>query len=191
MPQHPRLHRHGRLLGIGISSAALVSTAVMGVPQASASAHHAAHSSLNAQDRTYLHDSPQGDLLEIRGGRIARHKAHRQVVRQFGRRMIRDHSQEYREARQVGHTVGYAIPTSPSRGERRVLDIWRSTNPFAFPCAYITYEWEDHQLDIADAKDEIKDGHNHAVIADARQSLKVLRQHLRIATRILHHMRGC
>jgi putative membrane protein len=181
-----------RLTLASLSTAALATTAtVVAVPHATASGDQPARSPLNAQDRTYLHDSAQGDLLEVRGGRLAVRKTDRAKVEAFGHRMVRDHSREYRETRKLGREVGYAVPTRPSRGERRVLTLMRSLAPHSFPCAYIAYEWEDHQLDIADAQDEIKDGRNPKVIQDARQALPMLRKHLHIVSRILNRMPGC
>ena len=147
--------------------------------------------SVSAQDRMYLHDSLQGDRFEVRGGRLAHHKSDRAAVRRFGARMVRDHRMSYADARQTAEEVGVAAPRRPSPEQRRVLALWRSLPEGSFNCAYITYEWVDHQLDVADAQDEIKDGSNPAVIADARKDLPVLQAHLRAVTRILHHMRGC
>lgn len=178
------------MLAAGLSTAALA-LASPALPHASAAPSQTGDAPLNAQDRTYLHDSPQGDLFEIRGGHVALRKGGRWAVRHFGRVMVRDHSMEYNDAKALGTTLGVDIPTRPSAGQHDVLRLWRSMNRHSFACAYISYEWEDHQLDIADAKDEIKDGQNQQVIKAAEDSLPVLNKHLALAERALHHLRGC
>ena len=181
-----------RILTAGIASAALAGgLAVAALPQATAATHAAAPSNLNEQDQTYLHDSAQGDLFEVRGGRLAAHKADRSAVRKFGRMMVRDHTQSYDETKQLAASLGYDVPTTPSAGQHRVIKLWRSMDRHSFKCAYLPYEWEDHQLDISDAKDEIQNGQNPKVIDEAKKELPVLEQHLARATRVLEHPRGC
>jgi putative membrane protein len=185
------LNRHPKRTVAALAAAgaalAIVQPTVWSTPATAAQAAP----SVNAQDRMYLHDSMQGDLFEVRGGHLAHRTSDRAAVRRFGHRMVKDHSMSYADAKQTAQELGVAAARRPSPGQRRVLALWRTLPTRSFACAYITYEWEDHQLDIADAQDEIKDGSNPSVIADARQELPVLQTHLRLATRILHHMRGC
>lgn len=181
-----------RILTAGLASAALAGgLAVSALPQASAATQASSPNSLSEQDQTYLHDSAQGDLFEVRGGRLATHKGDRKAVRKFGRLMVSDHTQSYDETRQLATSLGYDVPTSPSTGQHQTLKLWRSMGRHSFKCAYIPYEWEDHQLDIADAKDEIQNGQNPKVIDEAKKELPILEQHLARATKVLEHLRGC
>lgn len=181
-----------RTLTAGIASAALAGgLALTALPQAQAAPHTASPNSLSDQDRTYLHDSAQGDRFEVIGGWLARHKADRRAVRRFGALMVRDHRQSYGDIRQLATSLGYDVPTTPSAGQARTLHLWRTMSRHDFKCAYIPFEWEDHQLDISDAKDEIQNGKNPQVIANARQELPTLDYHLQRVTRILEHLHGC
>lgn len=168
--------------------ATLVGLGAGAAPQAGAAPDRTG-ARLNAQDRTYLTESPQGDLFEVAGGRLAMNRAPEKAVRDVGRHMVRDHSEEYAAARRTGRQVGFAVPKPP--GQRRVLTLWRTVDRDELACAYVPCEREDHQLDIAEAQDEIRDGHNPKVILDARESLPVLRTHLRIIMRVLQHPDGC
>ena len=181
-----------RILTAGIASAALAGgLAVSALSPATAVTHAASPNSLSEQDQTYLHDSAQGDLFEIRAGRLATHKGDRRAVRKFGRMMVRDHTQSYDETKQLAASLGYDVPTTPSAGQHHVTRLWRSMGRHSFACAYIPYEWEDHQLDISEAKDEIQNGQNPKVIDEAKKELPVLEQHLARATTVLEHLRGC
>jgi putative membrane protein len=184
------MNRSSKIAAAVLTAAGAATAASQPTAFSTAAAAQAAPS-VSAQDRMYLHDSMRGDRFEVLGGRLARHTSDRAAVRRFGARMVRDHRMAYADAKQTAQEVGVAAPRRPSPGQRRVLALWRTLPERSLNCAYITYEWEDHQLDIADAQDEIKDGTNPAVVAEARKDLPVLQAHLRAVTRILHHMRGC
>lgn len=199
----PITQHHHRTLLAGFSSAVVaVALPLGGIASASAStgSHHhhwhhhhlsRSHAALSKQDRTFLSDSAEGDRFEVLGGGLARTTGVRQDVQSFGERMMSDHTQEYADTVHTAARFGLAVPTEPSDGQRAVLSLWGSMSGASFDCAYITYEWEDHQLDIADAKDEIENGHNGAVIREARHSLPTLREHLRLATGILRGLGRC
>jgi putative membrane protein len=187
MPLNPRSKSAVAVLAAAGAALALAQPTAWSVTATAAQAAP----SVNAQDRMYLHDSMQGDLLEVRGGHVAHHMSDRAAVRRFGDRMVKDHTMSYAEAKRTAQELGVKVARRPSPGQRRVVALWRTLPRQSFACAYITYEWEDHQLDIAEAQDEIKDGSNPSVVADARKDLPVLQTHLRLATEILHRMRGC
>jgi putative membrane protein len=140
----------------------------------------------NAQDRAWVSDSSEGDLFEIAGGRLAATHSLDPAVRRFGRLMVRDHHQLYRATTGVADEVGLDTEDQPSRGQRTILRDWAGLTGDAFVCAYVPYEWEDHQLDIAESRDEVEDGASPAVVAAARAGLPVLRHHLAVVSRLLH-----
>jgi putative membrane protein len=179
---HPRL-----LSPISLSAAAVVAALATGLAPAQAASSRAASDQPNAQDRTWVSDSAEGDLFEVAGGRLAMRRSHDPAVRRFGHRMVVDHTRLYRKTARVADALGLDVPTQPSRGQRAVLDSWRTVTGHAFICAYVPYEWEDHQLDISDAQDEVADGQADAAVSDARSGLPVLHEHLDLVSKLLHH----
>jgi putative membrane protein len=141
----------------------------------------------NAQDRSWVSSSTEGDLFEVAAGRLAIRRSHDPAVRRFGHRMVADHTRLYRATAQVAEAVGVEVSTEPSRGQRAVLRSWRTVSGHAFVCAYVPYEWEDHQLDITESRDEVDQGRSSAVVSDAESGLPVLHEHLDLVSRLLHH----
>jgi putative membrane protein len=164
--------------------AAAVAALVTAVVPATAS-HAAPGDAPNDQDRTWVSDSSAGDLFEVAGGRLAMRSSD-PGVRRFGRLMIRDHRKLYHATATVAQSLGLDVEDKPSRGQRAVLRDWKHLSGRAFICSYVPYEWEDHQLDIADSEDEVEDGQADAVQADAAAGLPVLHHHLDLASRLLH-----
>src|SRR4051794_17153935 len=172
------------------STHALAAAAVAAVlltaagPAAATPAPHRAEPT--SQDVKWVSDSSAGDLFEVAGGRLAMQRSHDPAVRRFGHRMVVDHRRLYQATRAVARGLGIKVETEPSRGQQAVLRSWRHVSGHAFVCSYVPYEWEDHQLDIADTKDEIDQGSQPEVIADAQAALPVLQQHLDLVSRLLH-----
>lgn len=176
-------------LATSVVTAAAVAEATPGPANSAATPIPTPSGTLSDQDRTYLHDDAEGNVFEIRAGRLAARHGRTRAVRAFGRRMVRDHTQAYAELSATAKAVGYAdLPTRPSPQQRHLVSLWGGMGKRAFDRAYIGYEWEGHQLDISDAKDEVKDGKNASVRQDAAASLPMLEAHLSRAQYILMHL---
>jgi putative membrane protein len=178
-----------RYLQTSLAATAALTAAMFGLIGASpvhAVSPAGQHPRVSGQDQDFISSSAEGDLFEVAAGRLAMHRSHDRAVRQFGRRMVSDHTESYRHVTRVGHKLGVDVPTAPSVGQRAVLRSFRHQTGTAFVCAYVPYEWEDHQLDIAEARDEVADGTAHRAIADARSELPTLHEHLHLVSKILH-----
>ncbi len=160
-------------------------------PEAMATGQRSSGQQLNAQDRTYLQESAQGDLFEIAGGGLALAKARSMAVHELAHRMIHDHAMDYVDAARTAKAVGTAVPRLPSMEQIHVLMQWRNLSGQRFECVFLPYQRTNHQHAIAAARTEIRTGRNAAVVSHARRSLPVLQAHLAMVTKILQGMSGC
>jgi putative membrane protein len=173
--------------------AALACAAVTPAGLALGSGGHtqAGHRHLSSQDREWLTGAIQGAKFEVLGGMTAVHHASSPAVKAFGRRMIRDHSREYRDLRAVAHRLGVPAPTRPDPEQRKSLWVLAHFHGGRFDCAYITDEYSDHVGDKAEAELEIAAGSNMVVRHNAHQWLGVYEKHLSIASHILLSLHHC
>ena len=139
----------------------------------------------------YLKDAAQGALWEVRGGKTAQTHALHSYTREFGKRMIVDHSREYRDARKVGEDVHVSVPKAPDEVQQHDLMLLCLFHGASFDCAYLSTEWADHMADVANAKLEIATGQNRQVKSLARKYLPVLEQHLKMAEQDLMKTHYC
>ena len=139
----------------------------------------------------YLKEAAQGALWEVRGGKTAQTHASRSYVRMFGKRMIVDHSREYRDAREVGEDVHVSVPTVPDPVQQHDLMLLSQFHGASFDCAYLSTEWADHMADVANAKLEIATGQNRRVKSFAMKYLPVLQEHLKMAEEDLMKTHYC
>ena len=132
-------------------------------------------------DKQSLKTSMEGDLFEIRGGKLALSRSHTKVVRALGQRLITDHTKAYNDSAKLAKKLGIDVETSPSPSEVWELRVLTAFRGHAFDSWYTSLEVYDHRQDIQETTDEIQDGSNREVVADAKQDLPVLREHLRLS----------
>ncbi|WP_210443384.1 DUF4142 domain-containing protein [Nocardioides sp. SYSU D00065] len=145
----------------------------------------------STQDLAYLDFAARSNLAEVALGRLAKRHAHSRAVRHFGHQMVRDHTRQYRALEAVAATVGVSLPTRPSRDQRKLARAWSRFDGLAFSCAYVPFQWGDHQLAIAMTEKEVMSGSDPAVTQAAAASLPVLLEHYEHATMLLRDLRRC
>jgi putative membrane protein len=146
---------------------------------------------LSAQDRTFLNEAARGARYEVMAGRQAADHAATPEVRQFGQRMVAEHSREYDELARVAKDVGMPIPDRPDHPLQRILDLFGQLDGPRLDCAYTPQEFSDHENDVARFETESQRGTNGEIRAFAGRALPMLRGHLDMAEKALDAVRGC
>jgi putative membrane protein len=141
----------------------------------------APHGQLSAADKMWLQSSISGDRFEIQGGQIAQTRAATQAVKDYGARLVTDHTKSLKEAMALAKAHRVEIPKAPTPSEQWELRVIAGQSGAAFDTLYVDLETADHEQDIAETRDEISDGTNVGARAAARKDLPVLVTHLRIA----------
>jgi putative membrane protein len=142
-----------------------------------------AHPHASAQDRQWLKTSIQGDRFEIRGGRLALHKASNHKVRHLAHVLIRDHSDSLAKAKRIARRFDVTIPADPTPSMEWELHQLSTFGGHKFAYRYTDLEVKDHHQDIDESSAEVEHGTAHAMVADAREEIPVLRFHLRLSKR--------
>jgi putative membrane protein len=140
---------------------------------------------LNALDVSWLSTSMQGDLFEIRGGKMAQRRGTTARVRALGRRLASDHAKSYAEDYAVAKALGLDTPNTPTASERWELSDLAHRYGADFNRAYASLEVADHTQDILETKEEIQRGYNDQIKGLAKDDLPMLKMHLGLSTRAL------
>ena len=140
----------------------------------------ASSSAMAAPASKFLHDAIRGDNSEIRLGALIASRGASGEVRSFGRTLERDHSTARGQAVAVARLMRVSVPTSmmpEARTEYAKLERLRGR---AFDREVRRYMVHDHEKDIADFRDQARNGDRRTASLAQRQ-LPTLRKHLRIA----------
>jgi putative membrane protein len=170
MPRIPRF-----LLPASCAAAVAVALGTSSAPA------QAPHGQLSAADKLWLQNSMSGDRFEIQGGQIAQTRGATQAVKDYGSRLVTDHTKSLKEAMALAKAHNVKIPKAPTPSEQWELRVVAGQSGAAFDTLYVDLETADHEQDISETHDEISDGTNVGVRAAAKKDLPVLVTHLKIA----------
>jgi putative membrane protein len=150
---------------------ATLAAAALAYPQSTAS----------TSDQAFLKEAAQGNTAEIEMGTLAEKDASNAAVKQFGERMVTDHSKLGEEARKVATKTSIVLPSGPGSMDHAEYTRLAAKTGTDFDKAYITEMIKDHQHDIAAFEKEANSGSNADIKSFASQALPTLREHLRMA----------
>lgn len=133
-----------------------------------------------ASDRTFMIKAAQGGMGEVALGHLAQAKAHQPGVKQFGARMVSDHTKANTQLKQVAAKKGVMLPAAPGPEEMATKARLSKLSGSAFDKAYVSDMVEDHEKDVADFEKEAATGKDPAVKAFAAKTLPTLKMHLKM-----------
>lgn len=164
-----------RPLNVVISTVALTLIAGGLIP-ASAMAQQ-----LSPADKVFATKAASGGQAEVTLGRIAAKNAQNPQVRQFGERMVTDHTQANDELMTIAKQESITLPTTPDSKDRSAAERLSNMKGQLFDTNYVRDMVQDHQEDVADFQKEATTGQDPALKAFAQKYLPILQQHLQMA----------
>ena len=132
-------------------------------------------------DATFVTKAAQGGMAEVELGKLATQTASNDKVKQFGQRMVDDHTKAGDELKAIAAQKGMTIPSDLSSKDAATKNRLSGLNGAAFDRAYMQDMVNDHKADIAEFQKEADHGTDPDVKAFAQKTLPTLQEHLRMA----------
>jgi putative membrane protein len=123
-------------------------------------------------------------LLEIRLGTIAQKKASNPAVKQFGERMVTDHTRLLNEWRALLSTTGYPFQPGLTNAQEQEFKRLDKESGAAFDRDYMTSMIQDHQNAVAKFQDLRVSASSEQVRALVATGLPVIQEHLSLAAQV-------
>jgi putative membrane protein len=136
---------------------------------------------LSSEDRAFLTEAAQGGMAEVEMGRLATERASNPAVKQFGQRMVDDHSKANDELKQVAARKGVTLPTALDSEHRDKMERLSKLSGAAFDREYMKEMVADHDKDVKEFQKESERATDPDVKAFASKTLPTLEQHLELA----------
>jgi putative membrane protein len=136
---------------------------------------------VTSSDRKFMDKAAQGGLAEVQLGQLAEQKASSQSVKDFGNRMVTDHSKANDQLKSLASSDGVTLPASMNAKDQALYNKLSGMSGAAFDRAYMSAMVKDHRMDIADFQKEANAGRNDGVKSFANSTLPTLQQHLQLA----------
>jgi putative membrane protein len=136
------------------------------------------------QDHSFMEKAAEGGMAEVQLGQLAQQNGQSQEVKDFGQRMVTDHTKANDQLRQVAQQENVTLPTSPSSHDQAEYNKMSKLHGEAFDKAYAKMMVNDHKKDITEFKREASMGSDPEVKNFASQTLPTLQEHLQMAEKM-------
>jgi len=177
-------HRSSTLsagIGLAFFLAAGVAAAQGTSPPSASNMKAGATASIPAADKAFVEKAAVGGLAEVNMGKMALEKGSSDQVKQFGARMVEDHSKANDELKQIASSKGITLPTDLDAKHKAKMDKMQKLSGAQFDRAYMDDMVADHKQDVAEFKKEASSGKDSDVKAFAAKTLPTLEDHLKMA----------
>jgi putative membrane protein len=132
-------------------------------------------------DSQFAKQAAQSDLAEVKLGQLAEQKGTDSTVKDFGKRMVTDHSNAQDQLKTAAAKDNITLPTTLSAKDQATYDQLSKLSGTQFDKAYAQDMVKDHTMDISQFQHEANDGKDASIKSFASDTLPTLQEHLRLA----------
>lgn len=137
--------------------------------------------SLSGGDREFVTMAGHANAAEIATGELAQRNAGSDEVRQYGRRMIQDHSMAAKELEAIAGKLGMTPPKQPDAKHQADAQMLAKLNGAEFDRQYTAHMVKDHEMTIGLFEKQSRGGANPELKQFATKTLPILQEHLKLA----------
>ena len=136
------------------------------------------HASTSADERFVL-QAAEGGMMEVAKGKLAAQKGAHEGVKQFGQKMVDDHTKAGDELKAIASGKSITLPgETPTSPMQAIVAKLEKLEGAAFDRAYVEDQVRDHEKTIALFEREAKTGTDTELKAFAEKTLPTLKEHL-------------
>src|SRR3954469_6756322 len=153
-------------------------------PAGTAPGHMAApgqNQKLSAKDKSFAQEAAMGGMAEVELGNLAQQNAQSDDVKQFGARMVQDHTAANQQLMPILQAKDIQAPTQLDATHRRTMDKLSKMRGAEFDRAYMHEMVEDHDKDVKKFRQQAQHGSDADLKTFAQNTLPVLEQHQKMA----------
>lgn len=138
-------------------------------------------SSQTKGDMKFAREAALGGMTEVQLGRLAVQKSSNDKVKEFGQRMVDDHSKAGDQLKSIAAKDNITLPSELDAKHKAVVDRFSKMSGTEFDRVYVRDMVKDHNNDVMAFEKEANDGSNPDLKSFASSTLPTLRDHLRMA----------
>lgn len=141
----------------------------------------AATVALPSSERKFIEEAAQGGVAEVKLGQLAAQKGESSEVKQFGQRMVDDHSKANDKLHQVASSKGVNLPDNMDAASKREYEKLQKLSGARFDREYMNAMVSDHKKDVREFQKEEKTAKDGDVKMFTTNTLPTLEEHLKLA----------
>jgi putative membrane protein len=141
-------------------------------------------SSLSAADRSFISQAAYSSLAEVDLGKLAQAQASSQQVRDFGGRMVTEHTQMNNDLIALASNKGITPPSSTDDGREAIADMLEQLSGSDFDRQYIPQQLADHETTLALFQGQANRGKDVELRQFAQRYTPVIQRHVEMLRRM-------
>ncbi len=185
------IQRSGKTLVPAMAALALLFGGPTAIAQQSSlsttgSQHSAKAATHTITDAEFAQRAAEANLAEVKLGNLAEQQGTTQTIKDFGKRMVTDHSSAEDNLKTAAASSKIKLPTTLDAKDQAVYDRLAKLSGEAFDRAYALDMVRDHRGDVVEFRHEANDGKDAAIKTFASEALPTLETHLKLAHEMYH-----
>ena len=129
-------------------------------------------------DQEFLNMAAEADMTSAHLGEMAGDRAASDGVKEFGKKLVQDHTNDYRIVSQLASKLGDMTPKGIDTADNREIGRLEKYKGAAFDRAFLAHETVEHQRLVSAFKQEAEHGANPDIKAYAAKTLPTIEGHL-------------
>jgi len=145
---------------------------------------------LRNNERQFLMEAAQDSMVEIELGKLAQERGSSPEVKEFGERMVEDHTKALEKLKETASEPNVTIPSELQAKHKSTVDRFAKLSGEQFDQAYMKHMVQDHKKAVNLFERTAKNAQNAAVKNYASETAPTLREHLELAQKIHGQVSG-
>ena len=129
-------------------------------------------------DKKFVKDAAIGGMTEVELGKLATQKASNDAVKQFGQKMVDDHTKANDQLKEIAGKENVDVPSSLDPKHQARIDKLSKLSGPQFDKAYVKDQLKDHEQDVSEFQKEAQGGSDPNIKQFASTTLPTLQEHL-------------
>jgi len=132
-------------------------------------------------DRKFVEEAAVGGMTEIELGKLAQQKGANEQVKQFGAKLVEDHSKANDELKQIAQAKGVTVPAAPDKSHQKDIEKLSKLQGAEFDREFMAHMVSDHRKDVKQFEKASTSAKDSDIKAFAGKTLPTLQEHLKVA----------
>jgi putative membrane protein len=132
-------------------------------------------------DSDFMIEAADAGMMEIEAGKLAQANGSSQEVKDFGARMIAEHTKAGEELKALAADKSVSLPGNPGEDSQKHLDDMKKLKGADFDKHYVKMMVRDHDETVKDFEEAAKEAKDPDLKAWASKTLPVLKDHQALA----------
>jgi putative membrane protein len=143
-----------------------------------------------ASDKAFMKKAANGGMTEVSLGKLAGEKGESKEVKDFGDKMVKDHTKIADNLKEVAGKLGVTLPEKVDATHQAKIDKMEKMSGAAFDKAYVNGMVMAHEKDIAAFEEAGKETKNEELKKFIDDSVPTMKEHLEMIKKFSQAKKG-